>query len=540
MNIFTNMLVMRRMSLGFLVMLSLSLLAIFVGLDKLEGVASATQTMVGSRLHAERITADWDRNTVASVQRAIASARSADPSLVAYFADAQAEATRLNTGLQKEMDGLLNTGSERALYNQIVELRARYNTIRDAVVALKREGKTQEAIALQDEKFRPVADAYLAKLAELASDQRDAVDQLAASVEQIHQQARTTLMVLAVMTLLVGAALAWLLTISIVRPLEAATAQAQRVARGELQVIESAPRGDEFGQLMNTLRTMIGQLSDVVLGVRQSAEGVASASAEIAHGNHDLSARTEHQASALEQTAASMDELSAQVRQNADSARQANQLALNASSAALRGGEVVGKVVHTMKQINEDSGSISDIISVIDGIAFQTNILALNAAVEAARAGSEGRGFAVVASEVRALAGRSADAAKQIKTLIGASVERVAQGTLLVDEAGATMSEVVDSVNRVTTIMAEISSASQEQAAGVEQVGEAVSQMDQVTQQNAALVEQMAAAASSLKARAAELVATVEVFKLGPPGNGQSIQANPGRAELSLYAAPRT
>lgn len=242
---------------------------------------------------------------------------------------------------------------------------------------------------------------------------------------------------------------------------------------------------------------------------------MASASAQIAQGNHDLSARTESQASALEQTASSMEELSATVRQNADNARQANQLAQNASTVAVEGGEVVGRVVDTMKGINESSRKISDIIGVIDGIAFQTNILALNAAVEAARAGEQGCGFAVVASEVRSLAGRSAEAAKEIKGLINDSVLRVEQGTALVDQAGVTMTEVVSSIRRVTDIMGVISAASNEQSLGVAQVGEAITQMDQATQQNAALVEEMAAAAGSLKSQAQELVQTVAVFKLG-------------------------
>ena len=288
---------------------------------------------------------------------------------------------------------------------------------------------------------------------------------------------------------------------------------AKQVAEGDLRrlpALESA----SANSLAGALETMIKTLVTTVSRVRQGSEAVAIASAEIAQGNNDLSARTEQQASSLEQTAASMEQLGSTVKQNAESAHQANQLALNASIVAAQGGEVVAQVVDTMKGINEASRKIGDIIGVIDGIAFQTNILALNAAVEAARAGEQGRGFAVVASEVRSLAGRSAEAAKEIKTLISASVTRVEQGTELVDQAGETMTEVVSSIKRVTEIMGEISAASKEQSLGVNQVGEAVSHMDKTTQQNAALVEQMAAAASNLKSQAQDLVQTVAVFRL--------------------------
>jgi methyl-accepting chemotaxis protein len=289
---------------------------------------------------------------------------------------------------------------------------------------------------------------------------------------------------------------------------------AQRVGAGDLSVPIALRQGDTTS-LLAELKTMQQRLSTVVTLVRQSSDEVATGSVEIAQGNSDLSARTEQQASALEQTAAAMEELSATVKQNAESAHQANQLAQGASSVAVQGGAVVAQVVSSMKGINNASGKIADIISVIESIAFQTNILALNAAVEAARAGDQGRGFAVVASEVRSLAGRSADAAREIKKLIHASVEQVAQGTVQADRAGATMAEVVNSIHRVTGLMGEISAASNEQAIGVAQVGEAVTQMDQATQQNAALVEEMAAAASSLNAQSQSLVQTVAVFKVG-------------------------
>jgi methyl-accepting chemotaxis protein len=285
------------------------------------------------------------------------------------------------------------------------------------------------------------------------------------------------------------------------------------VARGELNAPITVRTGDT-ASLMAALASMRDSLVGVVTEVRSNSEAVATASAQIAQGNQDLSNRTEQQASALQETAATMEELSSTVRNNTDSARQANQLAQSASAVAQQGGEVVSKVVITMKDINESSRKIGDIISVIDGIAFQTNILALNAAVEAARAGEQGRGFAVVASEVRNLAQRSAEAAKEIKSLIVSSVERVDQGTALVDQAGKTMDEIVGSIQRVTGIVAEISAASVEQNTGVQQVGDAVNQMDAATQQNAALVEESAAAAESLKTQAQHLVKAVAVFKL--------------------------
>jgi len=335
------------------------------------------------------------------------------------------------------------------------------------------------------------------------------------AAKQTYSGSQWSVVVLLVLTIALAAAMAVWITRQITKPIEFAVGAAKEFSAGNLTHALRAEGTDEPAQMLHALEAMRLGLAGVVRNVRQGSEGVATASAEIAQGNHDLSARTEHQASALEQTAASMEELGSTVKQNADNARQANQLAMNASSVAMRGGEVVGQVVETMKGINESSRKISDIISVIDGIAFQTNILALNAAVEAARAGEQGRGFAVVAAEVRSLAGRSAEAAKEIKYLINASVERVERGTSLVDQAGVTMTEVVSSIKRVTDIVGEISAASSEQAQGVAQVGEAVTQMDQATQQNAALVEEMAAAASSLKAQAQELVQVVAAFNLG-------------------------
>ena len=337
------------------------------------------------------------------------------------------------------------------------------------------------------------------------------------SSEQAYAAARNLMIGLVLAAVVLGVGLGVWLTRGLTSQLggepEEAAALARRVASGELNSQINLRPGDTQS-IMAALSDMQSNLARVVFNVRQNAESVATASAQIAQGNQDLSGRTEEQASALQQTTATMEQLGTTVRNNADSAKQANQLAQGASAVAAHGGEVVGKVVTTMQGISASSRKIGDIIGVIDGIAFQTNILALNAAVEAARAGEQGRGFAVVASEVRSLAQRSAEAAKEIKTLIGRSVEQVEEGTVLVDQAGQTMGEIVGSIQRVSDIVAEITSASAEQSSGVQQVGEAVRQMDQATQQNAALVEESAAAAESLKGQAHQLVQAVAVFKL--------------------------
>ena len=357
--------------------------------------------------------------------------------------------------------------------------------------------------------------ATLKRVQQLAALAATGADDAYAKSQKTYSEVRAGVLLIVILAVAAAVLMGVWIVRMVTKPIAFAVEAAKEFASGDLTRTLSVQGNDEPAQMIRALESMRVGLASVVTNVRHGSEGVATASAEIAQGNNDLSARTEQQASALEQTAASMEELGSTVKQNADAARQANQLATSASAVAVKGGQVVGQVVETMKGINESSRRIADIISVIDGIAFQTNILALNAAVEAARAGEQGRGFAVVASEVRSLAGRSADAAKEIKSLINASVERVEQGSSLVDQAGVTMTEVVSSIKRVTDIMGEISAASNEQSLGVSQVGEAISQMDQATQQNAALVEQMAAAASSLKSQAQDLVQVVAAFKLG-------------------------
>ena len=421
-----------------------------------------------------------------------------------------------------------------AVYTQLERSLASIDKSQTAFEAVARDvfkhvgaGQHAEARALIDDVEKAQVNAEKEIVDFLAAVQSLTANNITAA--QAGARARlTTMVILSALALLAAGALGVLNTRGLLRQLggEPGTAAdlSRSVAQGDLSVHIDVKPGDS-SSLMAQMKAMQASLAKVVGEVRGNAESVATASAQIAQGNQDLSSRTEQQASALEETAASMEQLGSTVERNADNARQANQLAQSASTVAINGGEVVAQVVETMKGINDSSKKISDIISVIDGIAFQTNILALNAAVEAARAGEQGRGFAVVASEVRSLAGRSAEAAKEIKSLINASVKRVEQGTVLVDQAGVTMTEVVSSIKRVTDLMGEISAASSEQSQGVAQIGGAVQQMDLVTQQNAALVEEMAAAAESLKGQAQGLVETVAVFKLGDDAQRHLVQS---------------
>ena len=512
-----NLRVRTRLILGF------GIVCAFLMLIALEGLVSVNAVRAGlDNIASDKTPKVFASASIINQVDAIAIALR-NMMLTDDAADRQRQVEVINKSreiIKKEVDYLSATvvSSEgKALLAQVLEQRIKYIDGQNALIALILADMPDEAKKFLGAQLRPILGAYKNAILNFIELSKKQVHTAQTDAQAEHEQARSLLMGLSVIALGLAALVGWLIARSILgelggEPKEAADL-ARAVALGDF-TRNTNITSTNAASLMSSLVEMQKNLATVVSNVRTGAEGVATASAEISQGNNDLSARTESQASALEETAASMEELSSTVKQNADSARQANQLAANASTVAIRGGEVVGQVVETMKGINESSRKISDIISVIDGIAFQTNILALNAAVEAARAGEQGRGFAVVASEVRSLAGRSAEAAKEIKILINTSVERVEQGTALVDEAGSTMSEVVASIRRVTDIMGEISAASNEQALGVSQIGEAVTNMDQVTQQNAALVEQMAAAASSLKSQAQELVQTVAVFKL--------------------------
>jgi methyl-accepting chemotaxis protein len=387
--------------------------------------------------------------------------------------------------------------------------------------------------------MRPILGDLKLAVNELLALQVSVASKTASEAQQAFESTRILMIVLAAASLALAGLIGWWITRSITRPIARALEVASTVAAGDLTSRIEVTTTDETGQLLQALKTMNESLVRTVITVRSGTETIATASGEVAAGSLDLSARTEQQAGSLEETASSMEELTSTVKQNADNARQANVLAEAASQVAERGGRVIGDVVGTMDRINSSAGKIADIIGVIDGIAFQTNILALNAAVEAARAGEQGRGFAVVASEVRNLAQRSAAAAKEIKGLIGDSTQAVQAGGKLVGEAGATMQEIVESVRRVTDIMSEISAASVEQTAGIEQINEAITQMDQVTQQNAALVEQAAAASASMQEQAANLTRAVSVFQVAGGAVAAPVKPAAKRPIQVAMAAPQ-
>ena len=522
-----------RLAMAFGVMLLITGLIAALGIWRMGTLKEAAAQIATTEMARSALAQRWKADINLDWQRASAALKASD---AAYIDALQTEMAATSRGIdesQQALGALMQDSTGQKLLAEVARNRTIYVQARAALQTGQKAGQNMSGAVDRD--LAPLAKNYLDSLVPVTTHADSLLTRAQSDIAELTTSSQWTLGIAAALALAVGLLLGVQVVRSITGPVDAAAQAASAISAGDLSHAAGAQGTDETARLQQALESMRHNLAQIVGNVRLNAQSVATASAEISQGNHDLSARTEQQASALEQTAASMEELSSTVRQNADNARQGNQLAQNASSVAMRGGEVVGQVVDTMKGINDASRKIADIIGVIDGIAFQTNILALNAAVEAARAGEQGRGFAVVASEVRSLAGRSAEAAKEIKGLISDSVQRVEQGTALVDQAGATMTEVVAAIRRVTDIMGEISAASTEQSSGVAQVGEAVTQMDQATQQNAALVEESAAAAESLKLQAQQLVQAVAVFKLA---HGAETQAVPTPVVARLAPKP--
>jgi len=538
-----------RLGAGFALVLALLLAVTVTALLRMQEAGDMTNRLVHTSIKNQRNVAEWGKLielNSANLQTAYVT----DDMAVIDRVEARMKAVSArSTELQNAVEGSLRNEGVRAQFARVKAARDPYLKARGALLAAKRAGDVQGADRIYAQELMPLSDAFLLEMNKLARMQIEAADGVATTILDSYANTRIILIALGLAALLLGIGCAYFITRSITVPLRHAVGFAQRVARGDLTTRAAATERDETGDLLRALASMSKALADIVGNVRSGTGAIATASDEIATGNADLSARTEQQAGSLEETASSMEELTSTVRQNAENAREANKLAKNAATIAGEGGAVVAEVVATMGSINESSRKIVDIISVIDGIAFQTNILALNAAVEAARAGEQGRGFAVVAGEVRNLAQRSASAAKEIKALIDDSVGNVEAGAKQVDRAGATMNDIVRSIEHVTGIMADIANASEEQSAGIEQVNSAIVDMDSVTQQNAALVEQAAAAAESMQDQAARLAQLVSTFKLddapgdpaaGDPATAAAVRA-PARAagtrQLTLAAA---
>ena len=524
-----------RLGGAFAAMLTLSVLIAATAMWRLQAIRHA-ESEIAQRQNMTALASEWHSLTTTNLTRVMAIAKTGgQQSLKDYFDPLMAETSKRIVALQTEIQDKTRSERGKALLAQTLTNAKAYLEARDEVFRLLKEGDMMAAAPLIDSRLLPAATEYARGIEAYATLQRELNDAAIVATGTSITTAQSVLGVLTALAVALGAALAWLITRSVMQPLGAATQAAKVIASGDLSQDVVVDRKDELGQMLGALSEMQGALRRMVTQVRSATDSISTASTQIATGNQDLSARTEQTASNLQQTASSMEQLTGTVKQSADSARQANQLASSASSVAARGGQVVSQVVTTMDEINAASKKISDIIGVIDGIAFQTNILALNAAVEAARAGEQGRGFAVVAGEVRNLAQRSAQAAKEIKTLIGASVEKVESGSKLVQDAGTTMSEIVASVQRVADIIGEITAAAAEQSSGIGQVNTAVNQLDQMTQQNAALVEESAAAAESLKEQAHRLADVVGQFRVAQAT--QAAQAIIGRVQQATRPA---
>jgi len=503
-----------RLGLGFGLLLLLVVVIGVIGISRLENIHQTNRYLVDEAVPQQKTAQTWLKGASLNGTFALALVKAGDGEAEDFFQRRMDAKVKENDALKQSLEEHATSDEQRALFAEVARLRKVYQAIRGDIIALKKKGALAQANVQINTKFVPALDAYENGIRDVSAYYDREVVALNRSIHADYRVGRMTLMAGIIVAVLMGALIAWRLTVGITGPLREAVTVAESVAGGDLTVRCQAHAHDEVGMLLAALGRMQENLIKIVQQIRLGTESITTASTEIASGNQDLSARTEGQASSLAQTAASMEELTATVRQNADNSREAQQLAMSASDVVLKGGTVMAEVVNTMGEINASSQKIVDIIGVIDGIAFQTNILALNAAVEAARAGEQGRGFAVVASEVRNLAQRSATAAKEIKSLIDNSIEKVNVGSNLVVQAGSTMDEIVDGVKRVADIMAEITAASQEQSDGIGQVNQAVIQMDQVTQQNVALVEEAAVAAESLQDQAHSLVKSVSVFRI--------------------------
>jgi methyl-accepting chemotaxis protein len=513
MNVFGNLKIGMRLALGFAALITLAMLIAIYGRIQLHTVDMELDRLTDDRMAKVLVLAEVKDNTQ-SIARTVRNAiLFTDEKQLAGEQKNLTERSAHNIALVQQIEGTITGEKGKALLKAINESRPPYATAVEQTVALAVAGKKEEALAALMGDVRPKQVAYFKAVDELIALQKELMKESIAAVQSTTEKTGNWMLGLAFGSTLLSVFLAWRLTKSITGPLAQAVAVAQAVAHGDLTSHITVRSRDETGQLLDALQAMNASLSGLVGQVRMSSDSIATGSAQIATGNADLSQRTEEQAANLQQTVASMEELAATVNNTADTAQAAAQLANAASAVAAQGGQVVGRVVATMDDITASSRKIADIIGTIDGIAFQTNILALNAAVEAARAGEQGRGFAVVASEVRSLAQRSAAAAREIKTLIGQSVEKVEAGSRLVGEAGATMTDIVAQTGRVTDLIGEISAAAREQKQGIGQVTEAAGQLDQVTQQNAALVEESAAAADSLRQQASRLTELVSVFR---------------------------